>query len=282
MTSNKITSKQSSSPKQRVIMLLRAQTKKMLAAIAALVGSSTSVRCSSSSGSGRRHHVMALAFGLPTSLSADRRNVMKKIVASAATAVLISTNSNKESAVAVIPFAPTGALLPAARVKIMIDRAVDIASELNSEENAYTQQRLLHHLEHLLLTPQNFNSGTTPIKVPQQPAKSYLDAYASNRKSISPLEKPGAMLVQQGEIDTWKRLKRQEKAREDTDEIRAAFNYYTSNLNFDSGKFYVQHLCHNFMHLSYHTFCHHRHHLLTMHQCYYLSIPHITLKINSP
>ena len=45
------------------------------------------------------------------------------------------------------------------------------------------------------------------------------------------------MLVQNGEIDTWKRLKRQEKAREDTDEIRAALNYYTSNLNFNSDKF---------------------------------------------
>jgi len=45
------------------------------------------------------------------------------------------------------------------------------------------------------------------------------------------------MLVQTGEIDEWKRLKREEKARESADEMRAAFNYYTSNLNFDSERF---------------------------------------------
>ena len=42
--------------------------------------------------------------------------------------------------------------------------------------------------------------------------------------------------LQNGEIDTWKRLKRQEKKREDEDEIRAALNYYTSNINYDANK----------------------------------------------
>ena len=45
------------------------------------------------------------------------------------------------------------------------------------------------------------------------------------------------MLVQSGEIDTWKRLKRQEKVREDSDEVRAALNYYTSNLNYTPDKY---------------------------------------------
>lgn len=45
------------------------------------------------------------------------------------------------------------------------------------------------------------------------------------------------MLIQSGEIDAWKRLKREEKARESADEVRAAFNYYVSNLNFDSERF---------------------------------------------
>ena len=121
----------------------------------------------------------------------------------------------------------------------MIDRAVDIASKLvdTSGDNVeISQGMLLHDLEKLLLTPQNFNRGTKPIEVPQQPAKSYLDAYADYRKSISILEKPGAMLVQNGEIDAWKRLKRQERLKEDADEIRAALNYYTSNINFNAGE----------------------------------------------
>lgn len=173
--------------------------------------------------------------------------MIKGIVSS--TAALICTNH--QPAVAVAPFAPIDTLLPAARVKVMIDRAVGIASKLVAEEsdtdgtsNSTRQQQqqqqrqedMLHELENLLLLPQNFNRGTTPMEVPQKPAQSYLNAYAEYRDRVSILEKPGAMLVQNGEIDTWKRLKRQEKAREETDEIRAALNYYTSNLNFNSDR----------------------------------------------
>lgn len=104
------------------------------------------------------------------------------------------------------------------------------------EENADKRQVMLKDIESLLLVPQNYNRGTTPIDVPQQPARSYLDSYADYRSKVSILEKPGAMLVQNGEIDAWKRLKREEKARENADEVRAALNYYTSNLNFDSDK----------------------------------------------
>lgn len=180
----------------------------------------------------------AIAFAPPSLSPSDRRNVIKQIIsASTAASAALVIAANKEPAHAVAPFAPIDALLPATRVKVMIDRSVDIASKLaDAKENMDIQQSMLHDLEHLLLTPQNFNRGTTPIEVPQQPAKSYLDAYANYRKSVSILEKPGAMLVQNGEIDAWKRLKRQEKVREDADEIRAALNYYTSNLNFNSGE----------------------------------------------
>lgn len=182
------------------------------------------------------------AFAPPSSNpSIDRRNVLQQIIisASAAASTTLIISANNEPALAVAPFAPVDALLPATRVKIMIDRAVDIASKLvdTSGDNVeISQGMLLHDLEKLLLTPQNFNRGTKPIEVPQQPAKSYLDAYADYRKSISILEKPGAMLVQNGEIDAWKRLKRQERLKEDADEIRAALNYYTSNINFNAGE----------------------------------------------
>ena len=175
-----------------------------------------------------------IAFAPPP--SSNRRNVLQQII-SASTAALIIP-ANKEPALAVAPFAPVDALLPATRVKLMIDRSVDIASKLvDAGDNIEIKQAMLRDLENLLLTTQNFNIGTTPIEVPQQPAKSYLDAYAGYRKSVSILEKPGAMLVQNGEINAWKRLKKQEKLREDADEIRAALNYYTSNINFNSGEF---------------------------------------------
>jgi hypothetical protein len=46
------------------------------------------------------------------------------------------------------------------------------------------------------------------------------------------LEQPGALLIQSGEIGAWRRLKRQERVREETDQIRAALNSYTNDLSF--------------------------------------------------
>lgn len=173
----------------------------------------------------------------------DRRSAVGEMLSSASAAALaICTVAGAKNlpARAVAPFAPVDALLPAARVKVAIDRAVAIASNLassssESEENVDDARKrsMLRDLEGLLLAPQNFNRGTAPIDVPRRPARAYLDAYADYRNRATVLERPGAMLVQNGEIDAWKRLKRQERVREDADEVRAALNYYTSNLNFD-------------------------------------------------
>ncbi|KAL9188135.1 hypothetical protein ACHAXT_006513 [Thalassiosira profunda] len=167
----------------------------------------------------------------------DRRSLLSDVLAStAALTVTACTCTSTQPALAVAPFAPIDALLPAARVKLTLDQAVAIASKIDAEDAKAKNQRL-GELEGLLLAPQNYTRGTTQMEVPQRPAQSYLDAYADYRNKVSLLEKPGAMLVQNGEIDAWKRLKRQERAREETDEIRAALNYYTSNLNFDADKF---------------------------------------------
>jgi len=186
-------------------------------------------------------HIIS-AFSLPMTSSAkktlDRRSVLDDIAKSTASLLTVYT-IDKQPTRAVAPFAPIDTLLPATRVKITLDNAVDIASKLVADKGLddSNKKELLHDLESLLLIPQDYMKGTTPIDVPQQPAKSYLKSYEEYRNQVSILEKPGAMLVQNGEIDAWKRLKRQEKAREDTDEIRAALNYYTSNLNFNSDKF---------------------------------------------
>ena len=134
------------------------------------------------------------------------------------------------------PFAPIDTLVPATRVRVMIDDALDIASHL-AKDDGRNKRELLGKLDGLLLQPQNFMRGYQSIEVPKQPAKSYLDSYAQYRSSVSLLERPGALLVQNGEIDTWKRLKRQEKVREDADEVRAALNFYTSNLNFNPDRY---------------------------------------------
>ena len=134
------------------------------------------------------------------------------------------------------PFAPIDTLVPATRVRLMIDDALQVTNRLN-QADVDNKRQLLTRLDALLLQPQNFTRGYQSIDVPKQPAQSYLDSYAQYRNSISLLERPGALLVQNGEIDTWKRLKRQEKAREDADEVRAALNLYTSNLNFNPDRY---------------------------------------------
>ena len=167
----------------------------------------------------------------------DRRSAIGNILAAPPiTTILTSLCNSRPARASVAPFAPVDTLLPATRLRLTIDRAVDIANSLILETDQDKKQKMLMDLKSLLLVQQDYNRGTTPIDVPQQPAKSYLDSYAEYRNKVSILQKPGAMLVQNGEIDTWKQLKRQEKAREDADEIRAALNYYTSNLNFDSDK----------------------------------------------
>ena len=150
---------------------------------------------------------------------------------------MLLLGAREEPAHAIVaPFAPVDALLPAARVKVSIDRAVDVASNLVAasedriDDATKTTERdtlllLFCDPESLLLSPQNFNRGTMPIEPPPQPTRSYLNAYADYRSRVSVLERPGAMLVQNGEIDAWRQLTRQERVREDADEVRAALNY---------------------------------------------------------
>ena len=147
---------------------------------------------------------------------------------------MLLLGAREEPAHAIV--APVDVILPAARVKVSIDRAVDVASNLVAasedriDDATKTTERdtlLLpfRDLESLLLSPQNFNRGTMPIEPPPQPTRSYLNAYADYRSRVSVLERPGAMLVQNGEIDAWRQLTRQERVREDADEVRAALNY---------------------------------------------------------
>lgn len=138
------------------------------------------------------------------------------------------------------PFAPINALVPATRVRIMIDDAVKVASQVvHDGGGSHDSQLFLMQLESLLLRPQNVTRGYDVGVLPKQPAQSYLDSYARRRNELPFLAQPGAALVQNGEIDTWKRLKRQERAREESDEyqVRAAFNWYTSNLNFNPDRY---------------------------------------------
>lgn len=133
------------------------------------------------------------------------------------------------------PYAPTEFLMPAVRVQHVIERAYDLATSLQVPSSP-DPQAALTELEFLLLTPQNYTSSVLNT-IAIQPAPQYIESYKRKRQELSLLEQPGAAMVQNGEIDTWKRLKRQERARENTDEIRAALNVYTANLNFNADSY---------------------------------------------
>ncbi|CAB9520083.1 expressed unknown protein [Seminavis robusta] len=147
------------------------------------------------------------------------------------------------TAVGTLPYAKTEALLPAVRVKLWIDKVLELTKELlqqqqtTSKADTSTQQDAIQQqLDALLMQPQNFGTnGVNPI--PNQPGKPYLDAYRTGRSQLNLLARPGAALVQNGEINAWKRLKRQEQQREKDDELRAAFNTYTTSLNFAADKY---------------------------------------------
>ena len=156
-----------------------------------------------------------------------RRIILESIVYTYGTILVWPSDAGAEEAAPLLvqgmptatttkPYATLDALLPAARVKLIIDKSVIVASELINDDtnNSNKKKQLVQELQALLLKPQNYTRSSTLAAVPQQPAKQYLDTYKQNLNRLNILEKPGGMLVQSGEIDTWKRLKRQERARE--------------------------------------------------------------------
>lgn len=161
------------------------------------------------------------------------------------------------------PYAPIENLLPAVRVKILIDQAVDIASQINnlqsSTETSESFQALLVQLKILLLEPRSFITS----KEEESSAKRYLeidtltDWTNARRKeareqqnfrwggqtqssggggSTSPpmflTTKVTEELERFGEVRQFERLQRQQIQLERSDPMRAALNAYTNNLIF--------------------------------------------------
>jgi hypothetical protein len=135
------------------------------------------------------------------------------------------------------PYAKLEALLPAARVKRLIESSIAATSKISSTRSGGPSNAPdLAELKTLLLTKQNLTRAAL-APIPTKPAPTYLAAYALKFQQASLLQKPGALLVQNGELDTWKRLKRQERQRESQDDIRAALNVYTNSLSYDGSSY---------------------------------------------
>lgn len=140
------------------------------------------------------------------------------------------------------PFAPLENLLPAVRVKRSIDSAIGLTRSLmvgsidsTDQSTVSTTDTTLKQLQSLLLQPTNYvQSGLSLQGVPSKPANLYLKDYRSIKGDL-PFQKA---LVQSGDVDAWKRLKRREKSLEKEDSIRQALNAYTDALSF-SGDSYL-------------------------------------------
>lgn len=79
-----------------------------------------------------------------------------------------------------MPYASLDALLPAARVKLAIDRSVTIASDLLKNDSTNSQQAHIQELQGLLLKRQNYTRSYQLADVPKRPAKQYLETYKKN------------------------------------------------------------------------------------------------------
>ena len=107
---------------------------------------------------------------------------------------------------------------------------IDIKVDSNDSGVYYSKLQLL---QNLLLEPQNYTQSFQLQGIPQNPAKQYLEAYKPMNGDL-PFQR---YLIQNGDVNTWKNLKKKEKQYEKEDEVRAAFNAYTDVLSF-SGETY--------------------------------------------
>jgi hypothetical protein len=149
------------------------------------------------------------------------------------------------------PYAPLENLLPATRVKVLIDQAVETTAMLiekhQSTGNTKDQQVLLEQLKSLLLEPHSFFKTRDEIST----SRTYLDNDTWNewkkarqqetqrnfQISVHPATGLNEALEQWGERRQFRRLRRQQLALEKSNNIRAAFNAYTNNLVF--GESYI-------------------------------------------
>jgi hypothetical protein len=139
------------------------------------------------------------------------------------------------------PYAPLENLLPAMRVKVLIDTAASTAKAIN--DDGPNKAELIAQLKSLLLEPNIFMT-----KEESSVAKRYLeidtlDDWNKARQKeaqlaklepeqVNPVTRLNEGVEQWGERRQFRRLRRQQLALEEKNNIRAAFNAYTNNLVF--------------------------------------------------
>lgn len=137
------------------------------------------------------------------------------------------------------PFAPREALLPMARLKVWSDKVYEKASSLSQVDNEHRYQTLLE-LDRLISSPpklfasEKFPKRTvgTTAQITSAVSTANRDQYQMNRRSFNIGDKVAAMLNQADVERQWGMLQYAESKREESNEMRAAFNFYTQQLTF--------------------------------------------------
>ena len=149
------------------------------------------------------------------------------------------------------PFAPPEALLPAVRCKLWIDRAAKTAAPLSSTNNLSAEQQrtilvelntILSHRPPLFLKneaskPAVASGITAQITTPVSSANK--EQYQQNRKAAGKnIGNQIAAILNQADVERqWGILQYEQRQRDAENEVRAALNYYTRQLQFDGAAF---------------------------------------------
>ena len=137
------------------------------------------------------------------------------------------------------PFAPPAALLPAARLKIWVDGVYVLSCSLAAEESKDEQYKIIQKMNSVLSKPpklfysEKFDKRAGGIaQLTAGVSSANKGQYQETRKSLNAGDKFAAMLNQADVERQWGMLQYAESKREESNEMRAAFNFYTRQLTF--------------------------------------------------
>ncbi|CAB9499250.1 expressed unknown protein [Seminavis robusta] len=149
------------------------------------------------------------------------------------------------------PFAPASALLPATQLKLAVDQLYDLSQSLDDKTASTQQQQKYQTLQQMSQLWKNrppLFTTTTSAKQQQRlpprasPSTAQLTTgissankqqYQANRKDLTSLPDRMAAMLNQADVERqWGMLQYQESKLESNNELRAALNYYTSQLEF--------------------------------------------------
>jgi hypothetical protein len=138
------------------------------------------------------------------------------------------------------PFAPLEALLPVTRLKLWLDYNYALSCNLATTKDQNERYKIVQEMNSSLCNPPKLfyseriekRSNTSTAQLTTSISAANKDQYQLNRKGLSAGDKMAAMLNQADVERQWGMLQYAETKREESSEMRAAFNFYTRQLSF--------------------------------------------------